>query len=358
MSGLTPAQRLIQKTRMRQASRSGSPTPASPNANDESPVTGVSTPSSIVSNNQPTIRSDSAVARQIKEEYTLDMHSICVFDRHCGMTLEERNLRLFASCTKVLELVQKLSTSEEWSITPVLESSIRQHSFTFLLSPKLTSYLGDIAKNVIDALRVLGVAELPGAHEVGKLTVVQHSVKKFNTSDRYQIKSKIAKGIKNNSDIATLTSAIVGEKSKSIAITAALYRRVAFLRWAATEFKSSSGDKWWDDVDMCLLELRTAFQGDAVGLHEVFETRYHEDIEMYGDPANTGSIISITDIPAHQATLDSYAAKVTPKSSTTKQVSKRSAEEAFGEDLFDDRTPPPPPGTAATPATTEDADGN
>ncbi|THU93012.1 hypothetical protein K435DRAFT_861921 [Dendrothele bispora CBS 962.96] len=330
---------------MHQASRSSSPSSVSTNTNDE-PPTGVSTPSTAFpsSNNQTAIRSDSVVVRQIKEEYSLSTHSTRAVDRYCGMTLEERNLRLFVTCTKVLELAQKLSTSEEWSISPVLE-----HSFTFLLSPKLTSYLGDIARNAIDALRVLGVAELPEAHEVGKLTVVQRSIKKVNTSDRYQIKAKIAKGIENNSDIATLTSTIVGEKSKSIAITAALYRRVAFLRWAATEFKSSSGDKWWDDVDMCLLELRTAFQGDAVGLHEVFETRYREDVETYGDPAETGSIIPISDIPAHQATLDSYAAKVAPKPSTTKQVAKRSAEEAFGDDPLDhdDRTPPPP-GRAAT----------
>ncbi|THU77700.1 hypothetical protein K435DRAFT_701823 [Dendrothele bispora CBS 962.96] len=183
-----------------------------------------------------------------------------------------------------------------------------------------------IFSSVKDALRAIGIPDLPAQHELGKLEIVYQAIGKYLTYHRYQIKAKLANAIpkgkksKNKVDIATLTRQIVGDKS--LAITALHYRCVAFLRWASIEYKSA-GDKWWEEIDSVLLGWRQEFQGDDVGLFDCFESMYTDDVQEYGDPAETGSIVKQSDVPTHQDTLDSFAAMVTPKPATGKNSRKK-----------------------------------
>ncbi|THU86068.1 hypothetical protein K435DRAFT_868668 [Dendrothele bispora CBS 962.96] len=351
---LTPAQKIIQRAQLQ--ARLSSPAPdatASTNELRDSPSSSTPDPfrtlfSSIPNNGAG--RSLSSYAQQLKEQYDLDPNASAEVDKYCGLTLEERLLLGFIVNLKHTQILKKtMNKSEDYRIPGALLTSLRSHAFMLLLSPRLVAYRGNIAKATVDAMRELGVSDIPAPHELGKLKIVQKGINDYLTDCRYQIKDKIAgdlkKKRKNRSNVATLTSKIIGEKS--VTITLALYRRVSFL-------KTLKGDNFWVKADKVVGEWREAAGKDASKLLGFFEFTYKEDCNNYGDPSQSGVIATPSaEIPAHQKVIDEHAAKVkppAPKASSKKrariEVDDSDEEE---EDLSpEDRQPSIPPSPSAT----------
>ncbi|THU93260.1 hypothetical protein K435DRAFT_799837 [Dendrothele bispora CBS 962.96] len=269
---LTPAQRIAQRAQL-----SAVTTPAPTETEDEELP---ASPLSIFPPNSNTIgrRPLSTLAQQLKEEHDLDFNSCAEVDKYCGMTLEERLLVHFVIGLKQREILKKKTGTEQYTIPSALLTTLRGNAFSLFMSSKLTSYTGKLAKATIEASREIGVPELPAVHELGKLGIIEKQLKKHITDIRYQTKEKISKSlkVKKKPDVAMLTAKLIGDKS--VPITAAMYRRVAVLRFVAVshpeQFKS---DEYWAKVDEVIHSWREAANGNAGVLLNIFDQTYKED---------------------------------------------------------------------------------
>ncbi|THU88820.1 hypothetical protein K435DRAFT_781892, partial [Dendrothele bispora CBS 962.96] len=273
---LTPAQKIIQRAQLH--ARFSSPASSAPETSSSSNElhdsrTSLSpTPNPFLtlsggSSNTFTGRPLSAYAQHLKEQFELDTAASTEVDKYCGLSLEERLLLHFVVGLKHAQILKKTANkSEDYKIPSALLTSLRSHAFMLLLSPKLVAYRGNIAKATVDAMREIGVSDIPAPHELGKLKIIQKAINDYLTDCRYQIKDKIAgdlkKKQKNRSNVATLTSKIIGEKS--VTMTLALYRRISFLRFVAESYPEDfKGDGFWVKADTVIGEWREAAGKDA-----------------------------------------------------------------------------------------------
>ncbi|THU89810.1 hypothetical protein K435DRAFT_802472 [Dendrothele bispora CBS 962.96] len=242
------------------------------------------------------------------------------------MSIEERLLVHFVIDLKQREMLKKKSGSEQYTIPTSLLATLRSNAFTLLMSPKLTSYSSkDLSKATVEASREIGVPEIPAVYELGKLEIIQKTLKKHFTDIQYQIKDKLSKALaqKKQPNIATLSATLIGDRS--VPITVALYRRVAALRFVATSHpKEFRSEEFWAKVDEVIEAWKSAADGNAEVLLSIFEQTYKEDVETHGDPAKSGIIaVRIADVPLHQQILDNHASKVKYKRPRTNQGSRK-----------------------------------
>ncbi|THU94077.1 hypothetical protein K435DRAFT_860900 [Dendrothele bispora CBS 962.96] len=197
------------------------------------------------------------------------------------MSIEERLLVHFVIDLKQREMLKKKSGSEQYTIPTLLLATLRSNAFTLLMSPKLTSYSSkDLSKATVEASRQIGVPEIPAVYELGKLEIIQKTLKKHFTDIRYQIKDKVwahrvkllvahvlsqlskALAQKKQPNIATLSATLIGDRS--VPITVALYRRVAALRFVATSHpKEFRSEEFWAKVDEVIKAWKSAADGNA-----------------------------------------------------------------------------------------------
>ncbi|KAK7461416.1 hypothetical protein VKT23_008594 [Stygiomarasmius scandens] len=283
---LTPAQKIIQRAQLQARLSSASPAPSAPD--------------SAGSTNDTQDSQSSPTPNPFWTPSSGILNNIAGRPLSTWLTLEERLLLDFIINLKQTQILWKtMNKSEEYKIPSALLTSLRSHAFMLLLSPRLVAYRGNIAKATIDAMREIGVSDIPAPHELGKLKIVQKAINDYLTDCRYQIKDK-----KNRSNVTILTSKIISEKS--VSITLALYRRISFLRFVAKSYPEDfKGNGFWVKADTVIGEWQEAAEKDANKLLGFFEFTYKEDCGNYGDPSQSGVVATPSaEIPAHQKVVN------------------------------------------------------
>ncbi|KAJ3870743.1 hypothetical protein F5051DRAFT_447208 [Lentinula edodes] len=159
---------------------------------------------------------------------------------------------------------------QEYRIPETLKTTCKDYAWAYVLSPTILSYKSKSGPaNVLAAMRQLNVSNLPPSSETGRVNVVLEVIKKGMTDACHNVKEKIISSVKNSAspyrDIAALTQACIGcSKAKPMA---ALFVRIAFLRWQVAQHPTSNMDKFWDKVDEALNKYRTEFK-TAIELNE------------------------------------------------------------------------------------------
>ncbi|KAJ3859038.1 hypothetical protein EV359DRAFT_68510 [Lentinula novae-zelandiae] len=184
------------------------------------------------------------------------------------------------------DALRLLTLSQEYRIPETLKTTCKDYAWAYVLSPTILLYKSKSGPaNVLAAMRQLNVSNLPPSSETGRVDVVLEVIKKGMTDAHHNVKEKITLSVKNSAslyrDIAALTQACIGcSKAKPMA---ALFVRIAFLRWQVAQHPTSNMDKFWDKVDEALNKYRTEFK-TAIELNDAFSTIYEEDQRTYGEP--------------------------------------------------------------------------
>ncbi|KAE9385091.1 hypothetical protein BT96DRAFT_950089 [Gymnopus androsaceus JB14] len=179
-----------------------------------------------------------------------------------------------------------LTSSVDYRVPETLKTTCKDYAWVYILSPTIMQYKGKTGPaNVLAAMRQLNVNNLPPPSETGRCDVIMEIIKKGMTDARHNIKEKITSSVKNEAaahrDIAALTRACIAtSKAKP---TAALFVRIAFLRWQFNQYPTCVTDKFWDKVDETLVKYRTEFN-TAAELQPAFEAIFHSNKEKYGQP--------------------------------------------------------------------------
>ncbi|KII84494.1 hypothetical protein PLICRDRAFT_179322 [Plicaturopsis crispa FD-325 SS-3] len=183
----------------------------------------------------------------------------------------------------------------------------------------MTSYRGEAAQNVLNALREINLAELPPDSEPGRTKLVLEIVTNQLTSFRNIIKSKVTESISPGCkfrNLAALAHAVVGPTM--VKPTLQLYIRLAFIRWHVVNYPKIE-EEFWPKVDETLQKWRTDFT-TRTELDSAFNQLYNADKVEYGDPAlSEFSVIEARNVPDWQVTLSTHAKRVIAPSKSRKR---------------------------------------
>ncbi|KAJ6538142.1 hypothetical protein B0H19DRAFT_1181806 [Mycena capillaripes] len=206
--------------------------------------------------------------------------------------------------------VIKADQDRKYKLTDTLTKTCQDYAHAGLLKddPK-------IARNIVSAMRMLSVADLPPSLETGRCEVLMKVINRALIAKRYHIRAQISASLISPTpvDIATLTRACI---SNSLARpTAALYQRIAFIVSDASpqktgskalapdgaEAKDDSKDQFWLAVDDQLTVYQTLSASDR---QVMFDAIYREDVQNYGPPDNTIPLTLMQDVEAWLTTLN------------------------------------------------------
>ncbi|CDO76975.1 hypothetical protein BN946_scf184298.g2 [Trametes cinnabarina] len=169
----------------------------------------------------------------------------------------EREAQQYAISLECRDMLKLLSVDQEYKMTDTLKTVMRQ----------------------------LGVANLPSMQETGRCEVLLTYIGKSLTDCRHHIKNKVTEtlkaGCKSAKDIGSLTAAITS-RSK-VRPTAALYMRIAAVRWVAKEYSQCTEDAFWVKFDEKLIEWRQRAQTPAL-IQALFQEMYNSDKDTFGLP--------------------------------------------------------------------------
>ncbi|KAJ3983802.1 hypothetical protein F5890DRAFT_1462372 [Lentinula detonsa] len=165
------------------------------------------------------------------------------------------------------------------------QTTCKDYAAAYIFSPSIASYKGKKGpEDVLDAMRQLSVSNLPPASETGRCDAIMEIIKKAMTDARHNIKEKILLSIKDGSthrDIAALTRACIG--TSKARPTAALFIRIAFLRYSFVQYPTAVTERFWNKVDETLAKYRLEFK-TPVELQAAFVVIFDEDKLTYGEP--------------------------------------------------------------------------
>ncbi|KAJ6564271.1 hypothetical protein B0H19DRAFT_1140662 [Mycena capillaripes] len=219
--------------------------------------------------------------------------------------------------------VIKADQDRKYKLTDTLTKTCQDYAHAGLLSPKAKNYRNSkddpkIARNIVSAMRMLSVADLPPSLETGRCEVLMKVINRALIAKRYHIRAQVhltSLISPTPVDIATLTRACI---SNSLARpTAALYQRIAFIRSIALTHKAKTGskalapdgaeakddskDQFWLAVDDQLTVYQTLSASDR---QVMFDAIYREDVQNYGPPDNTIPLTLMQDVEAWLTTLN------------------------------------------------------
>ncbi|KAF8070146.1 hypothetical protein FPV67DRAFT_1623661 [Lyophyllum atratum] len=295
-------------------------------SDDEPPTT-----ARAVYNGNPTLANNNLVnfGRMAKRQKRFSAESESDLDLFCSNpSAEERSAMLYAAVLETRDIVKQSQKIEQWQVSEGLKKSIRSYTQAHLLSPTTTSYRGNGPEHILKAMRELNVRDLPPEKEVTHVKAILAVIKTTLTSFRNVVKDKIKASLEPDSptrNIADLTHAIVN--NTPVKATAQHYIRIAFLRWHVLKYESLSDNEWWPRVDKTLDGWRSKLK-DATEIAGAFNNMYQQDIQAYGDPANTShTVIEPRDVVPWIKTVNTHAGNVQGKTVTKTVPRKRKAME-------------------------------
>ncbi|KAK1218883.1 hypothetical protein PQX77_018410 [Marasmius sp. AFHP31] len=201
-----------------------------------------------------------------------------------------------------------------WTPPEPLLKACKNYAYIVFFSPRIYSYRGEkLPGLVLDVMRKVGVSDLPGSQDLGRLTVVKTKISRVLTDLRYEVKSKLGESIYDadgepiRTDIGTVLQNCIG--ATKVPVLVATLARLAFLRgiWAE-EFRKQStqvsasdqterGTKkrkskktiqlkdsvdFWAIVDTQLKDARKEANSPEE-LAAIFKGEYENDILKYGN---------------------------------------------------------------------------
>ncbi|KAF9009783.1 hypothetical protein BDZ89DRAFT_1078389 [Hymenopellis radicata] len=232
---------------------------------------------------------------RLLKRFKLDEEHQAEFRDYCQTpSAEERDALLMLNILEVKALLNKTLNvkTEEWKPSPQLTKHIKLYVHAIILLPNLRYYSGTIVSAVLATMRFMKFKELPSEDETvqcqGLNVFIGRQVSLFLSDIKALIKSTVdnddtaGASIRN---IASLADSILTKAGKSCPIeaTAGLYLRIAYIRTHLRDFDHSNTD-FWANVDNGLDELR---QGGSSQFAIALELNYDDDVQKYGDPAET-----------------------------------------------------------------------
>ncbi|KAF9470193.1 hypothetical protein BDN70DRAFT_902312 [Pholiota conissans] len=203
------------------------------------------------------------------------------------------NLSSMASFGQLIKRSLTLSTSSETQFDLYCEKTISSYVKAFFLSPTITSYRGNCAEQILNAMVDLNVGGLPPAKNHLQIAEVISLIKLKIQASLTTPTNKAA----NTCNVADLTHSLIS--NTQIVPTLQLWMRMAFLRSQAA---------------------------DATALSKSFNALYEADKKKYGDPASTRhNLVQPRDILGWLRTIDAHAFKV--KAPVAGGVRKRKRQE-------------------------------
>ncbi|PPQ75334.1 hypothetical protein CVT26_015187 [Gymnopilus dilepis] len=219
----------------------------------------------------------------------------------------EQRIAQFAISLEIRAIVQELKRDEEYKIPDdfkiikspsllFLKANIKNYSRAAPLSPTITSYRGNIADTVIDAMGELNVHNLPDQSDSARVKKVLSEIGRVLTIYRSAMKNKLKASLEVDSstkNIADLTHALIGDTP--VQPTLDHYIRFAFLRDCLAGDASAedapataaSDDQFWLMVDNTIEELRKACKTEKE-IKDIFLLTFEEDKSKYGAPETSG----------------------------------------------------------------------
>ncbi|PPQ96976.1 hypothetical protein CVT26_006432 [Gymnopilus dilepis] len=194
----------------------------------------------------------------------------------------EQRIAQFAISLEIRNIVQELKRDEEYKIPDDLKANIKNYSRAALLSPTITSYRGNIADTVIDAMGELNVHNLPDQSDSARVKKVLSEIGRVLTIYRSAMKNKLKASLELDSstkNIADLTHALIGDTPRDC-----LAGDTSAEDAPAT---AASDDQFWLMVDNTIEELRKACKTEKE-IKDIFLLTYEEDKVKYGFPEVSG----------------------------------------------------------------------
>ncbi|KAJ6559656.1 hypothetical protein B0H19DRAFT_1145579 [Mycena capillaripes] len=218
--------------------------------------------------------------------------------------------------------VIKTDQDRKYKLPDTLTETCQDYAHAGLLSPKAKNYRNSkddpkIARNIVSAMRMLNVEDLPSSLETGRCEVLMKVINRALIAKRYHIKAQIVTSLISTTrvDIAALTRACIGNSPTKP--TAALYQRIAFIRSIAVDHKAKMGakslapdgaeakddskDRFWVAVDDELAVYHTLSASER---QVMFDAIYREDVKIHGPPDNTIPLTLMQDVEAWLTTLN------------------------------------------------------
>ncbi|THU97831.1 hypothetical protein K435DRAFT_965259 [Dendrothele bispora CBS 962.96] len=273
------------------------------------------------------VRSSQAMANELKTKSNLHGEYAANLDVFCAASSEERQLKTAAWMLELLMKLDNATKTQNETMSDKLQKDAREYAFYTLLSWKLSSYSGKVSDAVIHAMRDVGIRDVPPQNETALLRDLKTLINEKLTGDKSLLKKKIKDSLSPNSkyrNLALLTKNIIG--NHNIPLTVELYIRIAFLRSVAVAIDMDpshpghrDGGKFWEEVDIALLDIRSAKNADNVT--GTFIQLYQNDIKTFGAPENSG--LKVAPALPHQKIIDTCATEVDTPSKVVKLWEKR-----------------------------------
>ncbi|RXW11798.1 hypothetical protein EST38_g14055, partial [Candolleomyces aberdarensis] len=238
-----------------------------------------------------------------------------------------RTLLLYAKLLSVEQKISKIAVSSgSFTVSKALSDNIKNYTHAVLLSPKLSTYKGEIIwKRVMAVIKHLNV-NVPDNLESDRhvYKAVKEAVTLELTQTRSKIKKAIASSRTTNQSVYELANGLV--ESTQCVVTVALCARLALLRKVHAE-KDKSGPKYWDHVDEYLKMVRTVAEGSEEKIQQALSTMLAQDRSIYGTKSQS-TIPSDSSPNEWQTTVDD----VISTSATTPADGSTQDDEADGDD--------------------------
>ncbi|KAJ7453825.1 hypothetical protein FB451DRAFT_1408702 [Mycena latifolia] len=220
-------------------------------------------------------------------------------------------------CRDTLQII-KSDQDKKYKLTDTLTKTCQEYAHVAMLSPKAKSYRNvksspTVTSTIVNAMRMLGISDMPPSKEVGRCEVLNKIVGKALTDKRYHIKVEIFLSIANDAvkiNIAQLARNCIGTSPAKA--TAGMYQRLAFIRKVAVDYKKKGGsvtgkptddskDDFWPTVDAALFVMSTF---SATERQMTFDSTYRKDLEINGPVDNTIPITPAKDLDAWVVTVN------------------------------------------------------
>ncbi|KJA14957.1 hypothetical protein HYPSUDRAFT_149710, partial [Hypholoma sublateritium FD-334 SS-4] len=172
------------------------------------------------------------------------------------------------------------SAAPPYQLSEELKTNINNYSVAVMLSVNVSAYKGGVPRNhVLDILKRYRFDLPPGIeHDLANWEKISAYVSYALTQTRSKVKKAIRESIKANTNIFTLSQAIV--QSTPCRTTVQLCARVALMR--AIHEECNGGEKYWNLIDARLEFIRSRAGSSASKMAKAFNEVLRLDRAKYG----------------------------------------------------------------------------
>ncbi|KAF8335517.1 hypothetical protein F5887DRAFT_1079167 [Amanita rubescens] len=237
-------------------------------------------------------RNDRAVVRRLIAQAKLSPYQRQSAEAFCEDTSFIREIKIFlAICTIENKLERIIMNTPNFTISPALAENINSYALAVLLSTKLSAYKGVVPREHVMAIITSNKLHVPENIERDQhaTNVIKEAISEALTQRRSVIKKDIKGSIDQKSTIYDLALKVIA--GTRCTVTVGLCARLALLRKVFREKPSSSGPKYWDEVDKFLQLVRQMANSDGRKVTRALGKYLADDRQEYGGDSDSTAIL-------------------------------------------------------------------